>query len=289
MTDQRVVFDFDITFANGGGLQGQDFRLDIDGESIGDAELADYLVRDLNLLMVGKVDVQNKRYVIEPHKRDEEGEGHGLVDLSHPIHEGMTTYPGIPGPVLHTHLSRADSRDHYAEGTEFFIGAVDLMGNTGTYIDAPFHRYPDRDDIADLPLDRLVGVPGVVVDAPVGPIGPDGFANIDTWGKAVLIRTGWDAHFGQDDYVGLHPHLTEDGVQHLIEGGASLVGIDSSNIDDTSQGHRPAHSLLLGAGIPVVEHLRSLDQLPHGPFEFFAIPPPVAAMASFPVRAVARW
>lgn len=289
MNDQRVVFDFDITFANGGGIQGQDFRLDIDGDSIDDADLTDYIVRDLDLLMVSKVSISNKRYVEEPHKREHISERHGLIDLSHRIREGMITYPGIPGPVLHTHLSREASRDHYAEGTEFFIGAIDLVGNTGTYIDAPFHRYPDGDDVADLPLDRLVGVPGVVVDAPVGPIGPDVFADADTWGKAALIRTGWDSRFTQSDYVGEHPHLTEDGVRSLIDGGASLVGIDSSNIDDTSQGHRPAHSLLLEAGIPVVEHLTRLDQLPDGPFEFFAIPAPVVGMASFPVRAVAWW
>jgi arylformamidase len=288
MDEKRVVCDFEMTFANGGGIQGQGFRLDIDKEPIADDELADYLVRDMNLLMVSNVQILNKRYVTEPHKRQIDSD-HGLADLSHPIRDGMVTYPGIPAPVIRNHLSREESRQHYAEGTEFYIAAIDLVANTGTYIDAPFHRYPDGSDISDLPLERLVGLSGVVVDTDTVAIGPDVFTDTDTRGKAVLIRTGWDSRFGQEDYVGEHPHLTTDGARRLIEGGASLVGIDSSNIDDTSRGHRPAHSLLLDAGIPVVEHLTNLDQIPETPFEFFAIPAPVVGMTSFPVRAVARW
>lgn len=211
-----------------------------------------------------------------------------LLDLSHRVHHGMITYPGLPGPVLRTHLSREDSRDRYAEGTEFQIGAIDLIGNTGTYIDAPFHRYADGTDVSTLPLDRLVGIPGVVVDA-TGPIGPDAFAGSEIRGRAVIIRTGWDSRFGRADYVGDHPHLTESGARSLVEDGAAVVGIDSSNIDDTTRGDRPAHSLLLAAGIPVVEHLTRLDELPDGPFEFYAIPAPIVGMTSFPVRAVARW
>jgi kynurenine formamidase len=289
VTDRRVVFDFDITFSNGGSLRGEDFRIDIEGEEMADNEVADHLVRDLDLLMVGSVEIRNKRYVDEPHKRAANVSGKGLIDLSHPIREGMVTYPGLPGPVLRTHMSRERSREHYAEGVEFHIGAIDMVAITGTYVDAPFHRYADGVDLAGLPLDRLVGVPGVVVHATVRAIGPDVFADVDTWGKCVLIRTGWDAHFGQDDYLGEHPHLTGEGAQRLVDGGAVLVGIDSANIDETSQGLRPAHSLLLEAGIPVVEHLAGLDRLPDGPFEFFAIPAPVVGLGTFPVRAVARW
>lgn len=289
MTDRRVAFDFDITFANGGGVQGQGFRLDIDAEEISDAELADYIVRDLNLLMVDEVTISGKEYIDEPHKRDPAVSGSGLVDLSHPIHDGMITYPGLPGPLLRTHLSREDSKAHYAEGTEFHIGAIDMVANTGTYVDAPFHRYPDGVDLAGLPLDRLVAVPGVVADASERAIGVEVFADTETWGRAVLIRTGWDERFGRDDYLGEHPYLTEAGARRLVDGGAALVGIDSANIDETSQGLRPAHSLLLEAGIPVVEHLARLDQLPDGPFEFFAIPAPVVGLGTFPVRAVARW
>ncbi|HXV71684.1 MAG TPA: cyclase family protein [Acidimicrobiia bacterium] len=212
-----------------------------------------------------------------------------IVDISHPIREGMVTYPGLPGPVLRTHLSREDSRAHYASGTEFHIGAIDMVANTGTYIDAPFHRYPDGIDVSGLPLERLVGVQGVVVDTSSRAIGATAFDGVDVSDKAVLIRTGWDVRFGQDDYLGEHPHLTETGAQRLVDEGASLVGIDSANIDETSQGFRPAHSLLLAAGIPLVEHLARLDQLPDGPFEFFAIPAPVVGLGTFPVRAVARW
>jgi len=212
-----------------------------------------------------------------------------IVDISHPIREGMVTYPGLPGPVLRTHLSREDSRAHYAGGTEFHIGAIDMVANTGTYIDAPFHRYPDGIDVAGLPLERLVGVQGVVVDPWDRAIGPRVFDDVEVSGKAVLIRTGWDTRFGQADYLGDHPHLTEAGAQRLVDDGAWLVGIDSANIDETSQGLRPAHTLLLAAGIPVLEHLARLDQLPDGPFEVFAIPAPVVGMGTFPVRAVARW
>ncbi|HEY6635178.1 MAG TPA: cyclase family protein [Acidimicrobiia bacterium] len=290
MNENRVVFDFDITFSNGGSLHGEDFRLDIDGDSISDASLIAQLVDDLNLLMVGEVEISRKRYVPEPHKRAEaDGATSGLVDLSHPIRDGEVTYPGLPAPVIRTHLSREQSRANYSEGTEFQIGGIDMVANTGTYVDAPFHRYPEGGDIASVPLRRLVGVPGVVVDATETRIGPEVFADTDTWGRAVLVRTGWDRRFGGDGYLGGHPHLTEAAATRLVDGGAALVGIDSANIDDTSGGTRPAHSALLAAGIPIVEHLANLDRLPTGPFEFFAIPAPVVGMGTFPVRAVARW
>jgi arylformamidase len=292
LTEHRVEFDFDITFANGGGIQGQGFRLDIDGPSIEDSALAEYLVEDLRLLMVDQVTILNKRYIEEPHKRDVRptSDGFRLADLSHPIHDGMVTYPGLPGPSIGTHLSREDSRSHYAEGTEFHIGTIEMVANTGTYLDAPFHRYLSGDDLAHLPLERLVGLPAVVVDCDERSIGPEAFADTDSWGRAVLIRTGWDVRFGESDYLGEHPHLTEDAARRLADGGARLVGIDSANIDDTSGGTRPVHSLLLEREIPVVEHLRGLHQLPDGlQFEFFAIPPPVVGMGTFPVRAVARW
>lgn len=283
------MFDFDIVFSNGGGIQGQGFRLDVEGDDVSDQEVADQIVRELNLLMVEKVSISNKSYINEPHKRGRTASGKGLVDLSHPIRDGMITYPGLPGPTLRAHLSREDSRVNYAEGTEFHIGAIDMVGNTGTYIDSPFHRYADGIDLAGLTLDRLVGLPGVVVDAAGTVIGPEVFADTETWGKAVLIRTGWDSKFETDEYLGGHPHITEAAAQRLVDGGAALVGIDSANIDSTSGGTRPAHSLLLKAGIPLVEHMARLDQLPDGPFEFFAIPAPVVGLGTLPVRAVARW
>jgi kynurenine formamidase len=289
--DRRVVFDFEIAFANGGGIQGQEFRLDIEEEGISDQELADYIVEDLRLLMVSRIEILNKHYINEPHKRTGPAlsEGPAIVDLSHPIRDGMITYPGLPGPTIGTHLSRAESRSHYAEGTEFYIGSVEMVANTGTYIDTPFHRYPDGHDIASLPLDRIVAVPGVVVDATERNIRPETFDDTETWGRAVLIRTGWAVHFGQDDYVGDHPHLTEAAAQRLIDGGAVLVGIDSANIDDTTGSERPVHSLLLANQIPIVEHLTRLDQLPTTAFQFYAIPPPIVGVGTFPIRAIARW
>lgn len=291
MTDRRVVFDFAISFANGGGIQGQEFRLDIEEEEISDRELADAITEDLRLLMVSKVEILNKRYITEPHKRAQPStlEDSGMVDLSHPIRDGMVTYPGLPGPSIRTQMSREESRSSYATGTEFHIGAIDMVANTGTYIDTPFHRYRDGYDVASLPLDRMVAVPGVVVDSSERAIGPDAFSDVETWGRAVLVRTGWDRRFGEDDYVGDHPHLTSAAARRLADGGAVLVGIDSANIDDTQDGERPAHTLLLAHQIPVVEHLTRLDQLPIRGFEFFAIPAPVIGVGTFPIRAIARW
>lgn len=290
MPDRRVIFDFDITFSNGGGLHGEDFRLDIDGDTISDEELSDYIVRDLNLLMVGDVGITNKRYVEEPHKRTAPADGPWtIVDLSHPIRHGEVTYPGLPAPVIRTHLSREESRTRYAEGTEFHIAGIDMVANTGTYVDAPFHRYADGADISELPLGNLAGLPGVVIDSTDSQIGPDAFEGVAMAGRAVLVRTGWDDRFGTEEYLGAHPHLTESAARYLVDSGAVLVGIDSSNIDDTSGGERPAHTILLAAGIPLVEHLAHLDRLPGSAFEFFAVPAPTVGMGTFPVRAFARW
>jgi arylformamidase len=210
------------------------------------------------------------------------------IDLSHPIRDGMVTYPGLPGPVLSDHLSRAASHDRYAPGYEFHIGRIDMVGNTGTYLDTPFHRYPDGHDLAGLDLARVVGVPGLVVDAPeAGPIGAATFAGLDVTGRAVLVRTGWSRHWGTDHYGDpSHPGLDGPAAEALAAGGAALVGIDSVNIDLTVTGERPVHSVLLGAGIPVVEHLTGLDQLPPT-FTFTAVPPAVEGLGTFPVRAFA--
>ena len=291
MSDLRVVFDFAVTFANGGGVQGQDFRLDVDGTEITDRELAEYIVADLHLLMVSNVEIRNKRYIKEAHKRKGPGKGESvkIVDLSHPIHDGMTTYPGLPTPTLRTHLSRAEARKQYEGAAEFHIGAIDMVANTGTYIDTPFHRYPDGYDIASLPLDRILGIPGVVVDTAERVIGPDVFSDTETWGRAVLIRTGWDVHFGEEGYVGDHPHLTKEAAERLVDGGAALVGIDSANIDDTTNPERPVHTVLLAHGVPIIEHLKRLDQLASADFELYAIPPPIVDIGSFPVRVLARW
>ncbi len=212
-----------------------------------------------------------------------------LVDLSHPIHHGMTTYPGLPEPVLSTHMSRDESRSHYAAGTEFHIGKIELVANTGTYVDAPYHRYADADDIASLPLSRLVDVPATIVKAKETAIGPDIFSAVDLSGVAVLIHTGWDSRFGTEEYLGGHPYLTPGAAQLLVDRRAAIVGIDSANIDSTSGGERPAHSLLLQAGIPVVEHMTNLGSLGQAEEIYFtALPAPIQGIGTFPVRAVAR-
>lgn len=303
--DKRVQFDFEVEFLNGGGLQGQGFRLDIDGDEIDDRELADYIVRDLRLLMAGPVRILNKVIIDEPHKRKgspgrspssplapsgEAATVHELVDLSHTIEAGMITYRGLPAPVVCDFLSRADSRSHYAPGTEFQIGRIDMVGNTGTYLDSPFHRFADGKDLSELELSRLTELPGVVVRV-TGmegrAIGRSAVAATEVRGKAVLIHTGWAAHWRTDRYFEGHPFLTEDAALYLRDAGAVLVGIDSLNIDDTDDGRRPVHTTLLGAEIPIVEHLRGLEALPITGFRFSAVPVKVRGMGTFPVRAYA--
>jgi len=213
-----------------------------------------------------------------------------FVDLSHAIVHGMSTYPGLPGPEISDHLAREASRSRYAVGTEFQIGRIAMVGNTGTYVDSPFHRYAGATDLAGLPLDRLADVPGVVVRAGGRrEIGPDVFAGVDLRGKAVLFHTGWDRRWGTEAYLdpSAHPHLTGEAAARLAEAEPALVGIDSLNIDPIEGGGRPAHSALLARGIPIVEHLTGLDALPDAGFRFFAVPPKVRAFGTFPVRAFA--
>lgn len=213
-----------------------------------------------------------------------------LVDLSHVIADGTITYPGLPGPVISDHLGREESRARYAPGYEFQIGRIDMVANTGTYLDTPFHRFADGHDLSGLELGRVAGVPGVVIDATADQIaGAELLDGIELSGRAVLVRTGWDQHWGTDRYGEPdHPFLAPEAAQRLVEAGASVVGIDSVNIDDTRGGERPIHTVLLGAGIPIVEHLRGLDAIAGRAFRFTAVPPAVAGMGTFPVRAFAE-
>jgi len=217
-----------------------------------------------------------------------------LIDLSHTVEDGMITYRGLPGPVVCDFWSRESTRGHYAEGVTFQIGRIDMVASTGTYLDTPFHRYADGEDLADLPLARCADLPGVVVTATEGEtaIGPQRFAGRDLAGRAVLVHTGWDRHWGSDAYFAGHPFLTAGAAEALVAAGAALVGIDSLNIDDTDDLARPVHSILLAAGISIVEHLTGLGALPAAPaeggFRFSAVPVMVRGMGTFPVRAFAR-
>ncbi len=211
-----------------------------------------------------------------------------FLDLSHTITHGMTTYPGLPGPIVCDFLSREASRGKYAPGVEFQIGKIEMVANTGTYVDSPFHRYADGKDLSGLSLEALADRDILVISA-VGERAVDrhAFAGKPIRGRAVLVHTGWDRHWGTDRYLSGNPFLTADAADHLVEEGAAIVGIDSLNIDDLGDLARPVHSSLLAAGIPIVEHLRGLEQLPSSGARFFAVPPKVAGFGTFPVRAFA--
>lgn len=212
------------------------------------------------------------------------------IDLSHTVEYGLITYKGLPAPVICDFLSREESKQHYAPGTEFQIGKIEMVANTGTYLDSPFHRYEDGKDLSELELTSLANLDGVVVRAKskaLRAIDAKEFKGRDIKGKAVLVHTGWSQYWRTDQYFEGHPFLTKDAAQCLTDEGAALVGIDSYNIDDTADLSRPAHSILLGAGIPIVEHMCNLDQLPTSGFKFFAVPVKVKGMGTFPVRAFA--
>jgi kynurenine formamidase len=214
---------------------------------------------------------------------------HKLIDLSHEVEHGMITYKGLPVPIICDFLSREESRKNYAEGTEFNIGKIEMVANTGTYVDSPFHRFVDGIDLSELPLESLADLEGLVVHAQdVGrAISADRFQGLDMRGKAVLIQTGWSRHWRTDQYFEGHPFLTREAAQYLADSGAAFVGIDTYNIDDTTDGTRPAHTILLGNRIPICEHMCGLEQLPDRNFRFHAAPVKVKALGTFPVRAYA--
>jgi arylformamidase len=300
MIEYRAEFDAEVTFANGGGLQTQGFRLDVPGADIGEEQLADLFVRHLGLLMVGGVHVRNIRVWAEPHKGSRGGPadrpavastGAGeLIDLNHVVEANMVTYPGLPGPLITSHLTRAQSRTMYAEDTEFAIDRISMIGNTGTYLDSPFHRYADGADLSALPLTSLADLPIVVVrlqDTATRGIGPDVLRPLDLAGCAVLLHTGWDRYWGRAAYGREAPYLSGPAAQLLADADARLVGIDSVNIDDVDDLRRPAHSILLRAGIPVLQHLTELDRVPVTGARLHAAPPRIREFGTFPVRAYA--
>jgi arylformamidase len=218
-------------------------------------------------------------------------EGRRFIELSHVIREGLITYPGLPAPMITPFLTREDSKARYAPGTEFAMDLITLIGNTGTYLDSPWHRYEGGTDLAGLSLETLVDLPTEVFhldDAAERGIPASALWDRDVAGKAVLLHTGWDRHFGTPSYVTDAPYLAPDGVDYLVDQGVLLVGIDSLNIDNTEgTGERPAHTRLLAAGIHVVEHLTNLGSLPASGSRFTATPPLIEGFGTFPVRAFA--
>lgn len=214
-----------------------------------------------------------------------------LIDLSHTIEDGLVTYKGLPAPVICDYLSREASRQYYEEGTEFQIGKIEMVSNTGTYIDCPFHRFEGGKDLSEIGLEAFVDLEGVVVRAPFSEtlaITEDHFKGLEIKGRAVLVHTGWDRHWNTEQYYEDHPYLTEGAAAYLRDREAKLVGIDSHNIDDTSGGGRPVHTILLGSEILIVEHLCNLQSLPEKGFTFSAIPPKLKGVGTFPVRAMAK-
>ena len=212
-----------------------------------------------------------------------------LIDLSHTVEHGMLTYKGLPAPIICDFLSREDSHKHYAEGTEFNIGKIEMVANTGTYVDSPFHRFADGLDLSELPLESLADLEGVVVRAQSfgRAITVKAFNEINIKGKAVLIHTDWARHWRTDQYFEGHTFLTKEAAEFLVEGGAAFVGVDTYNIDDITDGTRPVHTALLGNRIPICEHMCGFDSLPDNGFRFHAAPVKVKAMGTFPVRAYA--
>ena len=301
-TQFRARFDARVAFANGGGLTAQGFRLDVPTADLDDAEVARLFVHHLGLALVGSVELSNLTIVAEAHRGSRGIDAPApsterrVVDLSHVIREGMITYPGLPAPVFTPHLTRQDSISHYAPGTQFAMDIITMIGNTGTYLDSPYHRYEGGTDLAGLDLSTLVGLTAEVfhlTDVAPGGAGqreiPSAvFHDRELRGAAVLLHTGWSRHFGTPEYAHGAPFLGAAGVAELVRQGVALVGIDSLNIDDTeSGGERPAHSGLLAAGIHVVEHLTRLSELPPRGARFTAAPPAVAGFGTFPVRAFA--
>ena len=293
--DTRALFDFVVTFSNGGNLRGEGFRLDLPRADAPEKEIAALLVTHLGLLMVDRVELRNLRRIEEPHRGSRgvqraAGGSRRLIELSHPIHHGLVTYPGLPAPEIADHLSREASVGKYAPGVTFQIGRMSLVANTGTYLDSPWHRYAEGADLSGLPLEKLADLEGVLLRATgTGRRAIDvlQLSPLEVRGKAVLLHTGWDVNFETPQYAKEAPFLTDAGAAWLVEQGATLVGIDSINIDDMGDTARPAHSRLLAAGIPIVEHMRGLEQLPTSGFRFTAAPPRIQGFGTFPVRAYA--
>ena len=297
MPEYRAHFDATVEFANGGSLRADGFRIDVPEGTTDALTVGRLFVQHLGLALVSAVRVENLSIVQEKHRGTRgidtrpHRDGGRVIDLSHPIRDGLVTYPGLPAPVITPHLTREASKGTYAPGTEFAMDIITMIGNTGTYLDSPYHRYEGGADLAALDLASLVDLPAEVVhlhDSTARGVPVGVFLDRDVRGAAVLIHTGWDRHFGTPAYASGAPFLEPEAVEYLVDQGAALVGIDSLNIDDTEGGgERPAHTGLLAAGIHVVEHLTNLGEVPAQGARVTAAPPAVEGFGTFPVRALA--
>lgn len=295
MLQYRAEFDAVVTFTNGGALQTQGFRVDVPHSDPTESEIGELFVASLNLLKAGRVELSNVRVFAEPHLGTYAGpsERRRYVELSHVITDGMTTYPGLPAPEITSHLTWAESRARYAEGTEFSFDRVTMLGQTGTYLDTPRHRYEGGTDLSGVELERLADLPAVVVRHVGGgrrAVEESDLDGLNVAGRAVLVHTGGDRHWGTPEYAVDNPYLTAAAASRLVERGAALVGIDSVNIDDPSEasgGERPVHTILLAAGIPIVENMTNLAEVPPTGARFTAAPPRIRGFGTFPVRAFA--
>jgi kynurenine formamidase len=306
VAEYRASFDATIAFSNGGDLTARGFRVDVPSADVSREEIAALFVASLGLLMTDTVELDHVEVFAEPHKGTRGGpsdRGAGpsaagpfgpagrLVELNHVIRAGLITYPGLPGPAIAPYLTREASRERYAPGTEFAIDQLTLVGNTGTYLDAPYHRFPDGADLSAIPLESTVDLPATVVrvaGTEQRAVDVGAVAGLDVRGRAVLLHTGDDIRFGSPGYADGAHFLTRAGAAWLAANGAALVGIDAVNIDDVGDRARPAHTLLLAAGIPVVEHLTGLGQLPPAGARFTAVPLRIEGFGTIPVRAFAR-
>jgi arylformamidase len=289
----RAELTADVTFTTGGRLQAQGLRVDVPHSEVTEADLARILVGSLGLRDVERVELTGVRTFAEPVPAGPPGPPRlRFVELSHVISDGLTTYPGLAAPVISVHQSWEQTSAHYAEGTAFSFDRVEMLGQTGTYLDTPRHRYEGGTDLAGMPLERLADLPAVVVRT-VGSgrraVTEADLEPLTVAGHAVLLHTGGDRGWGTPEYTVDAPYLTGEAAALLVERGAALVGIDSVNIDDAVPGgERPAHTVLLAAGIPIVEHLTGLEDLPPHGARFTAAPPRITAVGTFPVRAYAQ-
>jgi kynurenine formamidase len=247
----------------------------------------------MRLLMVGEVRILNKRIITEAHKRQPINSpvDPSYIDLSHVIYDGLVTYKGLPAPIICDYLSREESRERYAAGTEFQIGKIEMVTNTGTYVDCPFHRYEDGKDLSEVMIESFADLEGIVIRADHRKglaVTAEAFKGKELRGRAVLVHTGWAEHWATNLYYENHPFLTEDAAVYLKKCGVKLVGIDSHNIDDTRGNTRPVHSTLLREEIIISEHLCNLENLPDEGFTFTAVPPKFKGAGTFPVRAFAK-